>query len=64
MNVVCVFRGAFNVCVVCVCGAGCVSVDKVVLNMFAQGPQKEKGSLTHEGLEPHRLRTHTHKALK
>lgn len=31
--------------------------------MFAQGPQKEKSPLTHEGLEPQRLRgrarTHT-----
>lgn len=44
----------------CVCGLGCISSDKVVLNMFAQGPQGEKGPLTHEGLEPH---THTHTKL-
>lgn len=52
----CVFRLVFNVC-----GPGCIGSDKVVLNMFAQGPQKEKGPLTHEGLEPHWLHTHTNK---
>lgn len=35
------------------CGAGCISSDKLVLNMFAQGPQKEKSPVTQEGLEPH-----------
>lgn len=54
VNVLCVclceFLGLYLMCV-CVCG--CISSDKVVLNMFAQGPQKEKGPLTHESLEPH-----------
>lgn len=49
--------------VCCVCGPGCISSDKVVLNMFAQGPQGEKGPLTHEGLEPQWLHTHTHTKL-
>lgn len=54
----CVYLG-LCVSVCWVCGPGCISSDKVVLNMFAQGPQKEKGPLTHEGLEPHWLHTHT-----
>lgn len=46
----------------CVYCPGCISSDKVLLNMFAEGPQKEKGPLTQEGLEPQRLRgrAHTH----
>lgn len=32
-------RPELNVYVCCMCGPDCVSGDKVVLNMFAQGPQ-------------------------
>lgn len=57
---VCVCLGLCLICVSCVCGHGCISSDKVVLNMFAQGPQKKKSILTHEGLEPPTAHTHTH----
>lgn len=48
-----VYLGPYLTCACFVCDPGCTSSDKVVLNMFAQGPQREKGPLTHEGLEPH-----------
>lgn len=51
-TVVCVFRPAFIVCV-----PVCVSGDKVLLNMFAEGPPGENGALTHEGPEPRRPHT-------
>lgn len=63
VSVVCVFRPELNVYVCCMCGPGCVSGDKVVLNMFAQGPQKEKGPLTQESVETQRLHTNLHTEL-
>lgn len=40
---------------------GCIRGDKALLNMFAQGPLRENGPVTQEGLEPRWLLTYPNK---